>query len=543
MTSLGEHVSQQARLSRPANSGWDPSTGVSKKAWASALNDSDVKYAGDGRAFVVEPRLSDAEAIAGTHRVAPVHTEVSVANAFTLHSRPGSLRTIFLDVNGHDVSGTGWDDNDTFGTSSYSRFIPGYNIEGRSQTFSNLERQNIIDTWSAVAEDYAMFDVDVTTETPSESALDRSSIADQRFGVRVVISDETNKIAQWCGCGGVAFVGVFNHYAGSGGDANPHNAYSPAFAFTRNSFGGKIISDIVSHEVGHTLGLSHDGGINQVGGPVDGYFEGRDGWAPIMGAGYGEPLVQWSNGTYTSANNQEDDLSVMTGFGVDALADDHGDVAIDASTVALNTAEGGVINSRTDVDVFQFIPLTVTVDVSVALPSSSPNLDLSLVVTNSVGTTIATANPNFSVVSQSEASGLAASATLTNLTPGDTYYAVLDGGGFGSGTDTGYTDYASLGDYLITVLGEAISPRPMPIVSGNTKVGRTLTVNRGAWPSGVALSQTWHRNGQTISGASATAYKLKRADRGKRITVRVTATKLGYSPATVTSDPTSKVRR
>lgn len=530
--SLGEAIAGHSRSARVA---WDPSTGISKKAWSSTLVDDAVKIGESGRAFVVEPRPTSAEVFARSDRAAPFSTEVSLASAFSLHSRPGSLKTIFLDMNGHNVSGTQWDDNDIFGNSSSSRRIPGYNIQGKSTTYSSLERQKIIDLWSSVSEDYAMFDVDVTTETPSQSALDRSSAGDTRFGVRVVVSDESNKIANWCGCGGVAYVGVFNHYAGKDGDGTSHYGYSPAFAFTRPAFGGKTISDIVSHEVGHTLGLSHDGASEE-------YYEGHEGWAPIMGAGYEQSLVQWSNGTYTSATNQEDDLALMQAFGASLLLDDYGDTSNSAQPVELNVVETGLISTRTDVDVFSFVPLTSTVDVSVALPSRSPNLDVNLVVTDSLGNTIATDNPGFQALSATVSSGLSASVTLSALTPGDTYFAKIDGVGW-PGAVEGYSDYGSVGEYQLVVLGEEISPTSTPVISGSTKVGRTLTVNVGTWMPGTTLTKTWRRNGSTISGATGDTYKLKSADVNKRITVRVTATRLGYSPATMTSAPTAKVRR
>jgi hypothetical protein len=542
MKSLGDYVAERSGLAR---AGWDPSTGISKKAWASALADDSVKVGKSGRAFVIEPLLSEADMLGVTERAAPVHTSISLANAFSLNSRTGSAHTIFLDLNGHDVSGSQWDDNSIVGSSGASRKIPGYNIQGDSNNYSSLERQNIIDMWSSVAEDFAMFDVNVTTQTPSDSALDRTGAGDAQFGIRVVVSNSSNKVAQWCGCGGVAFVGVFNHYAGLdaglGPDWSSHSDYSPAFAFSQSSMSGKTISDIVSHEAGHTLGLSHDGGENVLGGAVEDYYLGRDGWAPIMGAGYSEPLVQWSDGTYTTANNQEDDLAVMQTFGVDLLADDHGDASNAATPLGLDVVATGVITTPADVDSFSFVPLTNTVTVSVALPARSPNVDVSLVVTDSLGNTIATANPNFSATTAILAEGLIASAVGT-VVPGATYYATIDGAGFGPGTETGYSDYGSIGDYQITVLGEAISPTATPTISGRAKVGRWLTATIGVWMPGTTLTQQWLRNGQSISGATGTTYKLKSADRGKRISVRVDATKLGYSPATVTSLKTSKVR-
>lgn len=536
MTSLGEHVAKQSQLSRSAGAGWDPSTGVSEKAWASALNDSNVKYAGDGPAYIVEPRMSDAEALARASRVAPMHTDISLGSALLLHSRPGSSQVIYLDFTGHDVTGSEWDDPTTFGGNS--RVVPAYDIDGNFATFNSTERQNIIDTWSAVAEDYSMFDVDVTTEEPSQSALDRASLADTSFGIRAVITDEDNPIATDCGCGGIAFVGVYNYPWSLYGSAT----YSPAFAFARPSFSGKTISDIVSHEVGHNAGLVHDGF-----GAAE-YYEGRDGWAPIMGAGYGEPLVQWSNGTYTSATNQEDDIAVMQDNGLQLLADDHGGSAGASTAIDLNTETDGVIRTRSDVDFFRFVPLSTSVDVAVELPSVSPNLDVSLTVVGSNGvTTLGTANPNFVSISYQESSGLVASLTVADLTPGQTYYVKVDGASFGSGTATGYSDYGSLGDYRLTVIGSEtlgqITPAPTPTISGQLKVGQRLTVAIGTWPSGVSTTQQWFRNGSTISGATNSRYKLKSIDVRKRITVRVTATKLGYTPAMMTSTSTSKVRR
>ena len=55
----------------------------------------------------------------------------------------------------------------------------------------------------------------------------------------------------------------------------------------------------------------------------------------VMGAGYYVPLVQWSKGEYLSANNQEDDLAIITtqnGFGY--RADDHASNQLSATKIA-----------------------------------------------------------------------------------------------------------------------------------------------------------------------------------------------------------------
>jgi hypothetical protein len=85
---------------------------------------------------------------------------------------------------------------------------------------------------------------------------------------------------------------------------------------------------------------------------------------------------------------------------------------------------------------------------------------------------------------------------------------------------------------------------PRPRIVGTPKVRKVLRVVPGAWsPAGVALSAQWLRNGKAIARATRTAYKLTRKDRGKRISVRVTGRKAGYTTAAVTSAPTRKVKR
>ncbi|WP_150119390.1 sunset domain-containing protein [Enteractinococcus helveticum] len=74
-----------------------------------------------------------------------------------------------------------------------------------------------------------------------------------------------------------------------------------------------------------------------------------------------------------------------------------------------------------------------------------------------------------------------------------------------------------------------------PKVTGTTTVGKTLKVTRGKWTSGTTFSYQWLRNGKAISGAKKSQYKLTSADRGKKISVRVTGKRSGYSTLNRTS--------
>jgi hypothetical protein len=78
-------------------------------------------------------------------------------------------------------------------------------------------------------------------------------------------------------------------------------------------------------------------------------------------------------------------------------------------------------------------------------------------------------------------------------------------------------------------------------INGTGRVGKTLSVHATPWLAGsypttrAGLSYQWKRDGQAIKGATGTRYKLGKADRGKRITITVTAKRYGYTTGSTTS--------
>jgi hypothetical protein len=78
---------------------------------------------------------------------------------------------------------------------------------------------------------------------------------------------------------------------------------------------------------------------------------------------------------------------------------------------------------------------------------------------------------------------------------------------------------------------------PIPKIVGSTKVGGTVTVSVGLWYTGVQHSYQWLRNGSAISKATSAKYKLTAADKGKKISVKVTGKKLGFQTVSKTSAP------
>lgn len=74
-------------------------------------------------------------------------------------------------------------------------------------------------------------------------------------------------------------------------------------------------------------------------------------------------------------------------------------------------------------------------------------------------------------------------------------------------------------------------------ITGKKKVGAKLKAKLTKYEKGVKHSYTWLRNGKKIKGATKSSYTIKKADRGKRISVRVVTSKKGLTSVEVTSKP------
>jgi hypothetical protein len=375
-----------------------------------------------------DPSILQSEASsAGSPQVAAAPFPLD--QTFLLHSRPSASKVIYLDFNGHTTSGTQW--NTTFnGGGDFT--TPAFSFEGDS-SFSDAEKDRIQRIWLRVVEDYVPFDVDVTTEDPGSAALTRSGASDVEWGVRMVIGGDS---ADWYspGAGGVAYVGSFTW-----------NSDTPAYVFPENLVNGeKYIAEATSHEAGHALDLVHDGTVAP--NPVEyyqGHGSGATGWAPIMGVGYYEELVQWSKGEYPQANNPEDDLATIVGSnGFGYRPDDHGDTRMVATALIAdvnnNVFGEGVIEQNSDLDFFSFTTTASAISLSIDPYSTSPNLDILASLYDSGGVPVTTSNPS-----------AALDADISVTLPAGTYYLSIEGTGK-SPLDTGYSDYGSLGYYSIS---------------------------------------------------------------------------------------------
>lgn len=354
----------------------------------------------------------------------------SLSQTFQLNSLPTATKTIYLDFTGHTTSGTWWNSGFTDGAAFTT---PAWSMDGIA-AFSDAELERIQLIWQRVAEDFAPFNVNVTTQDPGAAAIIRSGSGDTAWGVRVVIG---GSYSDWFGdsAGGVAYLNTFGSSVDQG-----------VFVFSNNLGNGeKSIAEAASHEVGHALGLSHDG--KGTLGYYEGHGSGATGWAPIMGVGYYRELTQWSKGEYPNSTTAQDDLAIITsssnGFGY--RADDYGSsrsVASQLATTLSGTSKtvnvAGVIERNTDQDWFSFTTTGGLVTLNVNGAARGSNLDIVASLYNSSGALVFTSNPL----------DLTTASISTSLAAG-TYYVMIDGVGARTLTD-GYSDYGSLGQYFIT---------------------------------------------------------------------------------------------
>lgn len=331
---------------------------------------------------------------------------------------------------------------------------------GRTMTFdpAKLNEQQMAQAWAAVAEDFRFLNINVTT---SEEVFLNTPPSKR---VRCVVTP-TNFAP---GSGGLALIGTFGSVDNARTDVS-------AVCFSFNNDNPKVVADTISHEVGHTLGLGHDGTKNPNGSTKDDYFGGHNGWAPIMGAGYSAPVTQWSKGEYLNANNTEDDLQIMARkANIGFVADDASDAIDGADNIYAPTGtveQTGVISTTTDVDVFR-LPLDGgTLNITASPAEFSPDLKIQLVLVNEKGKEI--------IASDNTTSELSAKLRKANLPKGK-YYLFVRNSGYGDPLTNGYSTYGSLGSYTIsgTIPGQSFPAgnlQPDVIVgTGNAAVGEGL---------------------------------------------------------------------
>lgn len=407
---------------------------------------------------------------------------ISVVQELNLNSRPGAPATLFLDFNGHyqteRVGMDEWQDFFVPGNHGWHNILtPAYDRDSDPLTFSPEEQQHIRFIWASVAEDYAPFNINVTTVDPDPGRRHTDGAY-----LRVVISGDANFTGNSDFSGGLGEYGAY---------ANDDGA-NVAYVFGKKSNGSpedvRFLAEAASHEAAHTFGLEHY--EKTVGDNLR---------APIMRTNSAESAQRgvWWNG------DMDVIASSANGFGY--AADDYGNSFATAAQLTPTNAglyARGIVNWTTDVDMFQFSTGGGNVSIKVELPTEADGIahpSFPLARHKNVGNLNATLrlyNASGALVAQDSDPTLFASLTA-NLTAG-TYYVQV--GSYGLAGDVGQyslfvnetagpqivgANYQTLSSTLVglwVTFNEAINPLSFTV--------KDVTVSGGGGVVNVVVSAT-----------------------------------------------------
>ena len=289
-----------------------------------------------------------------------------------------------------------------------------------------------------VAEDFSPFDINVTTKDPGRDAIDREESEKDGYGVVATVVPKKGSLKEdkeW------GFTYTWTLYR------NETLMY-PAVVFHAPGKSARYTANHISHEVGHLLGLSHDGlGRKEYYG---GEKSGNMSWAPIMGSSNNIEFAQWSKGEYNKATNKQDDYSVFEFSGVPFEKDDHGNSIGEATTLAAQQTNSGfkhfsatgVIHGPNDKDFFKLNVGAGALTINVKPAPVGPNVDLGAILHDSTGKQVAYAAP------QNE---LSAEINFNVPLEGEYFVEVF---GTGNEGQISYTNYGSIGQFTVNIQGQ-----------------------------------------------------------------------------------------
>ena len=149
------------------------------------------------------------------------------------HSKPGAANVVWLNFEGHvNPAYSAWGAFDALG----------YDPSNNGPDFDASEQVAIGLVWARVAEDFAAFDVDITTEAPPG----RVTNGDPKHLHCAIVSATTRdgRAMPFSSGGGVAYLDIFN---------TPSDYLRPALVFWDRLGGGSTdyVAEATSHEVGY----------------------------------------------------------------------------------------------------------------------------------------------------------------------------------------------------------------------------------------------------------------------------------------------------
>ncbi|MCV2364465.1 pre-peptidase C-terminal domain-containing protein [Paucibacter sp. DJ1R-11] len=325
-----------------------------------------------------------------------------------------------------------------------------------STPLNGVSKEQMYRAWQSVADQYSMLNMNVTT---NRAVYDAARTANTlRTGIINFVNQDGRSFAPLRSFGTTSAGTLYR---------NPSAGFDYGYGIGMTG----------AHEVGHQMGMSHDGG-----GSGGEYFEGIAAyqWGPIMGnywmgGSWANQLFTWSRGEYSTANNQEDDFRIMTvNESVPYVADDN------ASGKPLQLRAGGEINPldnwgqierNTDSDVFSFNVATAgTLNLRVDPIEYLRMLDVDAVILNGSGQQVA--RSNLSVNRSAEFKNLALAA--------GSYQIKIQGGAEGT-PQNGFSNYSSVGYYALkgSLTGGVPDTPPTPLSSGVPLANQSAAT--GSW--------------------------------------------------------------
>lgn len=324
-----------------------------------------------------------------THGPEPHIGEYPGTSVLQLESLPGAQKVFFLDI---------------------SKIMTG-------EEPKHVSREEIWQLWQSVASAWSAYELNVTT---NRSVYEAAGVANS--GIACFLDQDGRSFAP----------------LNSFGSTNCSTNYKQ-----RDGYG---YGRIAAHEIGHQMGLSHDGG--QPGGE---YFEGfpQYKWTALMGnvwpgnAWGAQALYQYSKGEYDTATAKQDDLEVMTRY-VEFRADDHtgeSPLVIESDGSVDPLKNRGQIGASGDSDEFSFSigegggTLQLHIDRTEYIGGAM--LDVAAVLLDTSGAEVAASNVEASRHAEFD----------LELDAGS-YRLVVSGGAEGT-PQQGFSNYSSIGFYAI----------------------------------------------------------------------------------------------
>lgn len=385
-----------------------------------------------------------------------------------LNSNPGASASLYLDFDGHFEA--------TWG--SYSNITtPALDFDSNPSAINAEEDQYIRDAWAIVAEDYAPFNINVTTVEPAILAPGVPNSAANGVALRVAIGGTSAVMNDPNIGGGIAGLGAYNSFTNS----RPNVAYVFPESSSNVFRSAIVVGSISSHEAGHSFGLRHQTAAYDVAAKWQGIMLSTE-------LGYEDSW--WTAGT-DDLGNYQDDMAMLSNSlnGFSYRADDHAGTIAAATPLAGSGTDfsgSGIIGVGSDVDMWSLTTAeTKSLRISVAGSAIGQNLDAVIDFLDASGNVILTANPTNSY-----------DAEMIVEAAGTKYIAVRGTG-----------EYGRIGQYTISVaasLPGVSLVSPVVLKTSETGVSDSFTISLNSKPTSnviIPISSSDTTEGTVSSGS------------------------------------------